>query len=88
MGTSCTEIAQDLSAFGSLSFENRKFGGQDPLFLVMRNDRQFNLNLGLTWVPAKLWRVIPQLSLTSVKSNVALSDFQRSLFSVTLRRDF
>ncbi len=82
------EIAQDLSAFGSLSFENRKFGGQDPLFLVMRNDRQFNLNLGLTWVPAKLWRVIPQLSLTSVKSNVALSDFQRSLFSVTLRRDF
>ena len=82
------EITPYLSAFGSLSFENRKFNGADPLFLVTRNDDQFNLNLGLNWVPAKLWRVTPQLSLTSVKSNVAISDFKRNMFSVTVRRDF
>ncbi|MDB5967211.1 MAG: hypothetical protein JWQ72_3711 [Polaromonas sp.] len=82
------EITADLSAFAGLAFENRKFNGPDPLFLVTRNDDQYNLNLGLTWVPAKLWRITPQLALTTVKSNVAISDFQRSLFSITLRRDF
>ena len=82
------EITPYVAAFANLSFENRKFNGADPLFLVTRNDDQFNLNLGLNWVPAKLWRVTPQLSLTSVKSNVAISDFKRNMFSVTLRRDF
>lgn len=82
------EISQNLSAFGSLSFENRKYGGPDPLFLVTRNDDQLNLNLGLNWVPGKLWRVTPQLALTKVKSNVAISDFNRAVLSVTVRRDF
>jgi tetratricopeptide (TPR) repeat protein len=82
------EITPFVAAFANLSFENRKFNGADPLFLVTRNDDQFNLNLGLNWVPAKLWRVTPQLSLTSVKSNVAISDFKRDMFSITVRRDF
>lgn len=74
--------------FGSVSYEDRKYGGADPLFLVTRHDKQWNLNLGANWVPAKLWRVTPQLTLTTVKSNVAISDYNRSLFSVTVRRDF
>lgn len=81
-------LSDTLALFGSLAYEDRKYGGVDPLFLVTRNDKQWNLNLGLNWVPAKLWRVTPQLALTSVKSNVAISDYNRSLFSVTVRRDF
>lgn len=81
-------FSDTLSAFASLGLENRRYNGPDPLFLVTRNDAQVNLNLGLTWVPAKLWRVIPQLALTTVKSNIAISDFRRTLLSVTLRRDF
>ncbi|MES2191709.1 MAG: surface lipoprotein assembly modifier [Pseudomonadota bacterium] len=82
------EFTQDLAGFASLSFERRRFHGQDTFFLVVRNDKQLNLNLGLNWVPAKFWRVTPQLALTSVKSNIPLSDFQRAVLSVTLRRDF
>ncbi|MES2510347.1 MAG: surface lipoprotein assembly modifier [Pseudomonadota bacterium] len=82
------ELSQDLSLFAGLSFENRRFNGVDPLFLVTRNDRQYNLNLGLNWVPAKGWRVTPQLAYTAVKSNVVISDFRRSLISITVRRDF
>ncbi|MEO7888201.1 MAG: surface lipoprotein assembly modifier [Polaromonas sp.] len=81
-------VRDDLAFFGNLSYEDRNYGGTDPLFLVTRHDKQVNLNVGLNWIPAKLWRVTPQISLTSVKSNVAISDFNRSLFSVTLRRDF
>ena len=81
-------LPEEVSLFGGLSYENRKYGGQDALFLVTRRDNQFNLNLGLNWVPARLWRVTPQLSLTSVKSNIPTSDFNRTVFAVTLRRDF
>lgn len=81
-------LSNAVALFGSLSYEDRKYGGTDPLFLVTRHDKQWNLNLGLNWAPAKLWRVTPQLTLTSVKSNVAISDYNRSLFSVTVRRDF
>lgn len=82
------ELSPDLSLFAGLSFENRKYNGPDTLFLVTRNDDQFNINLGLNWIPGKSWKVTPQLSFTRVKSNVALSDFTRALVSVTLRRDF
>ncbi len=81
-------LGDDLSLFGSLAFEDRDYGGQDPTFLVTRHDKQINLNMGLNWVPAKFWRVTPQLSLTSVKSNVVISDFNKGTLAVTVRRDF
>ncbi len=81
-------LREELAVFGSVALENRQYGGPDPLFLMNRHDRQVNLNLGMNWVPAKFWRVTPQLSLTSVKSNVAISDFSKNVLSVTVRRDF
>jgi outer membrane protein len=81
-------VADTLALFASLGFENRNYGGPDPLFLVTRRDRQVNLNVGFNWVPASYWRITPQLSLTSVKSNIATSDFNKGLLSVTVRRDF
>jgi tetratricopeptide (TPR) repeat protein len=82
------EIDQNLSLFGGLSYENRRYNGQDPLFLVNRKDDQWNLNLGLNWIPGKFWRVTPQLSYTAVKSNVVISDFNRVVLSINVRRDF
>lgn len=81
-------LSEFVSGFAALSYENRRYGGPDPLFLVTRQDNQYNLNLGLNWVPAKSWKVTPQVSYTSVKSNVAISDFRRSAFAVNLRKDF
>ena len=81
-------LSEFVSAFAAFSYENRKFGGSDPLFLVTRQDHQYNLNLGLNWVTAKSWKVTPQLSLTNVNSNVVISNFRRASFAVTLRKDF
>ena len=81
-------LFEGVALFGSLSYENRKYSGPDPLFLTARQDKQLNLNLGVSWVPAKSWKVTPQLSYTSVKSNIAVSDFRRTVFSVTLRKEF
>ena len=81
-------LAEGLNLFAGLSYENRKYGGPDPLFLATRQDDQFNFNVGLTWVPAKSWRVTPQINYTKVKSNIVISDFDRTVFSVTVRKDF
>ena len=81
-------INADVDVFGNLGYEERRYGGADPLFLVTRRDRQTSLNLGLTWVPVVNWRITPQLSLLKTHSNIAISDFSKHVLSVTVRRDF
>jgi len=76
------------SGFATLGWEHRRFGGEDPFFLVRRQDRQTTLNLGLNWEPAPLWRVTPQLALTRVASNSPIADFRKAVVSITARRDF
>ena len=81
-------FSDSLAAFATVGYEDRKFGGVDPLFLVTRQDTQTNLNLGLSWVPAKAWRVTPLLALTRTSSNIAINDFSSQSISVTVRREF
>lgn len=76
------------SAFGTVSFEQREYGGTEPLFLVAREDRQSDLNAGLSY----LWRagttVRLQVSHTSNSSNVVLNDFDRTVISTLVRMNF
>jgi hypothetical protein len=81
-------VNADVDVFGNVGYEERRYGGADPLFLVTRRDRQTSLNLGLTWVPYVSWRVTPQLSLLKTHSNIVISEFSKRVFSVTVRKDF
>lgn len=81
-------VNADVDVFASMGYEERRYGGADPLFLRTRHDRQASLNLGLTWVPVVNWRITPQLSLLKTNSNIAISDFSKHVLSVTVRRDF
>ena len=74
--------------FGSLSIESRRYGGEDPIFLVTRKDTQTDLKVGLNYVMAKLWTLTPQISYTKNKSNIVIDDYKRSMVSLGLRRDF
>jgi outer membrane protein len=78
----------DVDVFANGGYEERRYGGADPLFLVTRRDRQTSLNLGLTWVPVVSWRVTPQLSLLKTHSNIAISEFSKRVLSVMVRKDF
>jgi hypothetical protein len=77
-----------LSAFGSVSYERRKYGGVEPLFLVTREDKQTDVNLGLSY----LWRsgttLLLQAARTSNSSNVVLNDFDRTIVSLSARFNF
>ena len=76
------------SLFGAVSYERRKYGGTEPLFLVKREDKQTDANLGLSyrWRPSTT--VLAQLTHTDNQSNVVLNDFKRSVFSASLRFNF
>jgi tetratricopeptide (TPR) repeat protein len=74
--------------FASASLELRRYGGQDPLFLKVRNDSQFDLTLGADYTPAKDWKVTPKFSYTDNQSNVVINKFDRAVVSVTARREF
>jgi tetratricopeptide (TPR) repeat protein len=82
------KINPQSTLFGSLSVEARNYGGQDPLFLVSRKDTQSDLRVGLGYVPAKKWMITPSLGYTRNSSNVIISDYTRTVYSVTVRRDF
>jgi tetratricopeptide (TPR) repeat protein len=81
-------IAPEFEAFVNGGHERRQFGGADPLFLVRRDDRQWNLAAGLTWIPAAGWRISPQVSLARTRSTVALAGYHRAALLVLGRRDF
>ncbi len=76
------------SLFGSVSYEQRTYGGIEPLFLVTREDQQTDANLGLSY----LWRpgttVLAQVTHTDNQSNVALNDYDRTVYSMSLRFNF
>jgi tetratricopeptide (TPR) repeat protein len=76
------------SAFGSVSYERRKYGGIEPLFLVAREDKQADVNAGLSylWRPGTTLRL--QVSHTSNSSNVVLNDFDRTIVSTSARFNF
>lgn len=78
----------NLSGFAALNYERRSYGGPDPLFLVKRRDNQTTLAVGVNWVPAKTWRVTPQISLVQNKSRIVINDYDRTVVSVTARKEF
>ena len=76
------------SLFGSASYERRKYGGTEPLFLVQREDKQSDINAGVSY----LWRsgttLLLQVSHTANSSNVVLNDFDRTVVSTAMRMNF
>ncbi|MDF1483832.1 surface lipoprotein assembly modifier [Ramlibacter sp. H39-3-26] len=76
------------AVFVNLDHERRRFGADDPFFALTRRDRQTNLGIGLSWVPAPAWRITPQVMLTRSASNLPINDYDRSVVSVTARREF
>jgi hypothetical protein len=74
--------------FATVAFEDRRFGGQDALFLVQRHDKQTNASIGISWVPVPEWRITPQFAWTSTDSTVPLAEYNRRTVSVALRREF
>lgn len=82
------QLGASVAGFVNLSYEERRYGGPDPLFLATRSDRQTNLGVGLDWEFADKWRVIPQIFLSRNRANIALYEFNRDVYTIQVRREF
>lgn len=82
------KLSPQTTLTSSASFEVRSYGGQDPLFLRKRGDMQYDLRVGVNYVPAKKWTVSPNASFTRNNSNIAINTFDRTVLSISVRRDF
>ena len=81
-------LSEAVSAFVLGSYEDRDYGGPVPGFIDKRSDQQTDFRLGVTYKPAKLWTITPQVAYTDNKSNVPFTDFDRAQALITVRRDF
>lgn len=75
-------------AFANLGYEQRDHDAQDPAFLTKRKDDQYDATIGLRYMPARDWTIKPQFSYTKNDSNIKINDFDRSILSVSVRKDF
>lgn len=82
------EYHRDFKVFANLGYEHRRYGGEHPLLLRVRDDDQWNLTVGMVWNPAKNWVVTPQFQYTDNRSNLEINRFRREVVSVTIRREF
>jgi tetratricopeptide (TPR) repeat protein len=80
-------INEKFALFLNASGEQRKYGGDDPFFLVTRKDDQYNASTGLIFVPSKGLRVTPQVGWTRNDSNIQTNQFDRLVYQVTVRYD-
>ncbi len=82
------EFTQKWKGFAAASTERRNYDGADSVFGLVRNDRQYNISVGATYTPARNWGITPQVAYTRNKSNIVINDYDRTIVSVSLRRDF
>jgi tetratricopeptide (TPR) repeat protein len=81
-------ISYKLVAFANASYEFRDYNGQDPIFLIAREDNQFDLNVGLRYLPGYDFTIKPQISYIDNHSNNNLYEFDRWIVSVNVSKDF
>lgn len=83
-----TVLNDKTSLFASAGYKDGNYNRLNVLFQNYRLDRQYDLNMGVNWAPAKDWTIRPQFTYTRNDSNVAINDYDRKDLSVTVRRDF
>ncbi len=76
------------TAFTAVQYEKRNYGGSEPFFDASRRDRQLDITAGVHFVPAPEWRITPQLSHVRAASNVVLYEYRRTVWQITVRREF
>jgi tetratricopeptide (TPR) repeat protein len=81
-------LSPGLSAFANTSLEHRKYGGPEPLFLVRRQDNQFDVSGGLSYVIRPGTTLIGQIAHTDNHSNVEIDKFRRTVATLSLRFNF
>jgi tetratricopeptide (TPR) repeat protein len=83
-----SSLRERLDLFASGGIQWGKYDRTNSAFLVVRDDRQADLTVGLTYRYASNWILRPQISLIQNQSNIIVDRYDQADFSLTLRREF
>lgn len=83
-----TTIHPRAALYGLASFEDRRYGGLEPLFNTGRHDRQYDMTVGLRYQLDRRLSLSPQLSHQYNDSNVQIYRYRRSILQAALRYQF
>lgn len=75
-------------AYAGTGYEKRRYDGPIGGFSGDRRDNQYDVTIGFRYIPLIDWTIKPQLSYVTNDSNVSLLDFDRTILSVNVRKDF
>jgi tetratricopeptide (TPR) repeat protein len=83
-----TSVNENWDYFNGIGFQKVKYEKQNAAFMTKRNDSTWDFNAGATWHDSKNWSVRPQITYSRTNSNITIYSFDRTDFSVMVRRDF
>jgi tetratricopeptide (TPR) repeat protein len=81
-------LSLGFTAFGTLAYEHREYGGPDPLFLVTRVDNQYDAIVGVSYLLRPATTLIAQYGYTNNDSNIQINTFTRNVGTISLRFNF
>ncbi len=81
-------LTSKLQLQASMGFEMRDNDENDIAFLMKRKDRQYDASLGINYYPMQDWSIKPQISYSKNDSNIDLNSYDRTVVSVSVRKDF
>ncbi len=82
------KITDGWRGFSTVSWESRSFQGAEPLFGVVREDRQTEIRLGAEKDLSRQWTVAPQFTATRNASTLAPNEFRRTQATLFARYRF
>jgi len=74
--------------YAGAGYEKRRYDGPLNGFTSDRRDDQYDVTVGVRYIPIRDWTIKPQLSYITNDSNTSLFDFDRTILSVNVRKDF
>ena len=82
------ELRSNADWYATLGVQHSKYQQVNVLFNVARRDWQYDAVLGVNWRLDDAWSLRPQLSYTRNDANTPINDYDRSVVSVALHRDW
>lgn len=76
------------AVLASAAYEERRYGGPEPIFLESRHDRQTDVGAGVSYLLRARTTVVARLSYTGNRSNIPINTFDRSVAGVSVRFTF
>lgn len=81
-------VRDNMELFASLGTQHGGYDKFNAAFMQTRIDTMDDLSAGLNWHTDKFWTIRPQVAWSRNKSNIVIYGFDRTDYSVTVRRDF